>query len=75
MVLNQKLILKTQRTKTMDVVSCGELPVKSSKTVAKVVTTSESLVVASNFFQSWFIVKVSFDWITCYWAKSRHSCL
>ena len=56
----------------MDVTSCGKSPVKSSKTVAKVVTTSKSLVVASNFFQSWFIVKVSFDWITCYWAICQH---
>ena len=29
-------------------VSCGKLPVNSSETVANVVTTSESLVVASN---------------------------
>ena len=39
----------------MEVASCGESPVKSSKTVAKVVTTSESLVVASNFFQICFV--------------------
>ena len=64
----------------MDVVSCGESPVKSSKTVAKVVTTSESLVVASNNSNLFCMIKQDFDltssdWITCYWAKSWHSCL